>query len=122
MISAWIFLVLAIVTEVAGTLTMKESGQSGDLWMYAMMWVFISASYILLSFALRKIAVGVAVAIWEGFGTALIASISMIFLGEPVSFQKLLGIFMAMGGILLLHFGEKTVEIKEVELKEGDLK
>lgn len=104
---AWIFLVMAIVTEVAGTMTMNASGQSGSLWMYALMFVFISTSYTLLSFALRKIAVGIAIAIWEGFGTALIATISILFLHEPVSFQKLLGIGMAIAGIILLHFGEQ---------------
>lgn len=106
MIIAWIFLFLAITTEVAGTLTMNASGQSGELWMYGLMYVFISSSYVLLSFALRRIAVGIAIAIWEGFGTALITAISIVFLHESVSLQKLFGIALAMGGILLLHFGE----------------
>ena len=108
MFVAWIFLFFAITTEVAGTLTMNESGQSGDLMMYGLMWIFISSSYILLSFALRKIAVGIAIAIWEGFGTALITAISILFLHEAVSVPKLLGIALAMFGILLLHFGEDT--------------
>ncbi len=111
---AWIYLILAIITEVAGTLTMNASGHSGSLWMYALMFVFISSSYTLLSFALRKIAVGIAIAIWEGFGTALISSISMIFLNERVSIQKLLGLALAIGGIIFLRFGEKeeTVDSK----------
>lgn len=107
MIFAWGFLILAIITEVIGTLIMNASGHSGSLWMYALMYVFISSSYILLSFALRKIAVGIAIAIWEGFGTALISSISILFLNEKASAQKILGISLAIFGILLLHFGEK---------------
>jgi spermidine export protein MdtJ len=118
MAKAWIFLLLAIVTEVAGTLTMNASGHSGSLWMYALMYVFISSSYFLLSFALRKIAVGIAIAIWEGLGTALISSISILFLNEKVSTPKLLGIGLAIFGILLLHFGEKETE----ENTTGDLK
>ena len=106
MVQAWLFLFLAIATEVAGTLMMNASGHSGSLWMYALMFVFISSSYILLSFALRKIAVGIAIAIWEGLGTALISTISILFLHEKASPQKLLGIGLAMIGILLLHFGE----------------
>jgi spermidine export protein MdtJ len=114
MVQAWMFLILAIVTEVAGTMTMNASGHSGSLWMYALMFVFISSSYILLSFALRKIAVGIAIAIWEGFGTALISSISMLFLHERVSTQKLLGLGCAILGIVLLHFGEKEEVETEV--------
>jgi spermidine export protein MdtJ len=104
---AWVYLILAIVTEVAGTMTMNASGHSGSLWMYALMFAFISSSYTLLSFALRKIAVGIAIAIWEGFGTALISSISILFLNERVSTQKILGLCLAIFGIILLHFGEK---------------
>ncbi len=107
---AWIFLFLAIATEVAGTLLMNASGHSGNPWMYGLMYCFISSSYVLLSFALRKISVGIAIAIWEGLGTALISSISMVFLNEKVSGQKLLGIALAMIGILLLHFGEDEEE------------
>ena len=106
MLVAWTFLILAITTEVAGTLMMKASGSSGDLAMYGLMYVFISSSYILLSFALRKIAVGIAIAIWEGFGTSLITIISVALLHETVSIQKILGLALAMCGIAMLHFGE----------------
>jgi spermidine export protein MdtJ len=106
MARAWGYLILAIVTEVAGTLAMNSSGHSGNPWMYAVMFVFICTSYILLSFALRKIAVGIAIAIWEGFGTALISTISIVFLHERASPQKILGLILALLGIALMHFGE----------------
>ena len=109
---AWAFLMGAILTEVAGTLMMNESGHSGSLWMYALMFIFISTSYILLSFALRKIPVGIAIAIWEGLGTSLISTISILFLHERVSPQKILGLGMALTGIFLLHFGEKKEPIE----------
>lgn len=112
MILAWIYLGLAIATEVAGTLMMKESGHSGNPSMYALMCVFICASYTLLSFALRKISVGIAIAIWEGFGTALITSISILCLHERVSAQKIGGLGLAVFGIVLLHFGEAKEETK----------
>lgn len=105
---AWMFLAAAIATEVAATLTMSESAHSGEIHMYAFMCVLISSSYILLSFALRKIRVGVAVAIWEGAGAVLIAMISILFLGEPISIQKLVGIALSMGGIGLLHYGSSS--------------
>ena len=110
MIVAWLFLFLAIVTEVVGTLTMNESGHSGNPWMYVLMWVFIASSYTFLSFALRKIPVGIAIAIWEGLGTALITGISILFLHESVSVQKLVGLGLAVFGIVLLHFGEAESE------------
>ncbi len=113
MTKAWIFLFLAIVTEVAGTLMLSESGHSGKLWAYCLMYVLISASYTLLSFALRQIPVGIAIAIWEGFGTALITILSIVFLKESASQQKLLGIGLAFTGIILMRFGEKEPEEKD---------
>lgn len=104
---AWLFLILAVVTEVAGTLTMNASGQSGNPWMYVMMCLFIGASYAFLSFALKKIAVGIAIAIWEGLGVALITTISFLFLDQPLSTQKIIGLIMAVVGIVLLNFGEE---------------
>ena len=109
---AWTFLLGAILTEVAGTLLMNESGHSGNPWMYGLMFIFISTSYILLSFALRKISVGIAIAIWEGLGTSLISTISILFLHERVSAQKILGLCLALGGIFLLHFGEKEEPVE----------
>lgn len=117
--TAWLFLVAAIITEVAGTLSMSESGQSGSLWMYGLMWLCIASSYTLLSFALRKIAVGIAIAIWEGLGTALICTISVLFLNETFSLQKLLGLALAGLGILLLHFGEDKTSEKELAPAES---
>lgn len=104
----WIYLLLAILTEVAGTLTMNASGHSGSLFMYLLMFVFISSSYTLLSFALRKIPIGIAIAIWEASGTSLISSISMFFLNEQISLRKILGLVLAALGMILLHFGEAS--------------
>jgi spermidine export protein MdtJ len=108
MIKAWFLLILAISTEVAGTLTMNASGHSGSPWMYFAMYFLITCSYVSLSFSLRKIPVGVAIAIWEGLGAALITVISIIGLGEAVSIQKVVGLILALLGIVLLHFGEKS--------------
>jgi spermidine export protein MdtJ len=105
---SWVYLLLAIITEVAGTLAMNSAGHSGGMEMHLLMFVLISSSYILLSFALRGIAVGIAIAIWEGLGTVLISSISILFLGEHLNFQKLIGMGLALFGIFLLHFGEAS--------------
>jgi spermidine export protein MdtJ len=105
---SWIYLLLAILTEVAGTLAMNSFGHSGSTGMHFLMFALISSSYILLSFALREIAVGIAIAIWEGLGTVLISGISILFLGEALNLQKLLGMGLALLGIFLLHFGEAS--------------
>lgn len=51
----WIFLGLAIVTEVIGTLSMKYASVSGDMSGMYVMYVMIASSYILLAVAVKKL-------------------------------------------------------------------
>ena len=59
-------MVLAIIAEITGTLSMKWSSVSDDNVGYIFMLLMITLSYILLSFSVKKIALGVAYAMWEG--------------------------------------------------------
>lgn len=54
----WIFLALAIITEVIGTLSMKHASVSGDFTGMAVMYVMIASSYILLAVAVKKLPLG----------------------------------------------------------------
>lgn len=56
----WILLGLAIATEITGTLSMKWASVSEGNGGFILMLVMISLSYIFLSFAVKKIALGVA--------------------------------------------------------------
>lgn len=109
-IPPWLLLVIAIVTEVLGTLAMNASGDTRVWWMYILMYIFICSSYSILSFALRSIPVGIAIAIWEGLGVILITGISYFFLEEPLSQKKFFGLCLAVTGIILLNFGEAESE------------
>ena len=72
----WILLGLAIATEITGTLSMKWASVSEGNGGFILMLVMISLSYIFLSFAVKKIALGVAYALWEGIGILFITSVS----------------------------------------------
>ncbi len=61
----WILLGLAIATEITGTLSMKWASVSEGNGGFILMLVMISLSYIFLSFAVKKIALGVAYALWK---------------------------------------------------------
>lgn len=78
MILARVFLLFAISAEVAGTSTMNLLGPEGSIWGYLLMYLLIGVSYFFLSLAAKKIAIGVAYAVWEGLGIALITLVSML--------------------------------------------
>ena len=73
----WILLGLAIATEITGTLSMKWASVSEGNGGFILMLVMISLSYIFLSFAVKKIALGVAYALWEGIGILFITLFSV---------------------------------------------
>jgi len=100
----WFFLAAAIALEVAGTTSMKLSDGFTKLIPSVLLFVFYAASFVALTFALKKIDVSIAYAVWSGFGTALIATIGILFFRESVSGLKLACILLIILGVVGLNF------------------
>jgi small multidrug resistance pump len=62
-------------------------------------------AFALLAQTLRTMSVGTAYAIWAGVGTAVIAGIGMVFLGESASAVKLAGLGLVIAGVVVLNLG-----------------
>ena len=99
----WIYLIIAIVLEAAGTTAMKLSEGFAKPLYSVLLFVFYLSSFAVLTLALKKIDVSLAYAIWAGAGTALIAAIGMFYFNEPVSLQKILGVLLIIGGVVALN-------------------
>ncbi|MEI8594358.1 SMR family transporter [Photobacterium sp. Hal280] len=106
MFLARIFLLLAIASEVAGTSTMNLIGEENSLWGYGVMYLLITVSYFFLSLAAKKIAIGVAYAVWEGLGITLITLVSILVFQADLNNQELLGLGLAVAGIVMVTLGE----------------
>ncbi|WON78381.1 multidrug/spermidine efflux SMR transporter subunit MdtJ [Serratia sp. UGAL515B_01] len=101
----WIFLGFAIVAEIIGTLSMKYASISGGMTGHIVMYVMITGSYIMLSVAIKRVALGVAYALWEGIGILFITLFSVMLFDEPISALKILGLIILLVGILLVKSG-----------------
>lgn len=111
----WILLALAIVAEITGTLSMKWASESGGNAGFILMLVMIAVSYILLSFAVKKIALGVAYALWEGIGILLITLFSVAIFGETLTTMKVAGLATLVCGIVLIKSGTRSVKSEKQE-------
>ncbi|HHP7834759.1 TPA: multidrug/spermidine efflux SMR transporter subunit MdtJ [Serratia marcescens] len=109
----WIFLGLAIMTEIIGTLSMKYASVNGGMIGHIVMYVMITASYVLLSVAVKRVALGVAYALWEGIGILFITLFSVLWFDEPISALKVLGLATLIAGIMLVKSGTRK-EQKQV--------
>jgi small multidrug resistance pump len=99
----WIYLTLAIVFEVAGTTCMKLSAGFSKLLPSVLMGLFYAVCFYFLTLALKKVDVSIAYAIWSGAGTALIATIGILWFREPVTLLKTFGLLAIIGGVIALN-------------------
>ncbi len=103
----YLFLAIAIVTEVVATTFLKfTSGEDAKWWA----WLIVAAGYIVSFVALsqslsRGVPLGVAYAIWSAVGVVLIVLISWLFFSESLTWVQLAGIVLVIGGVGLLELG-----------------
>lgn len=98
----WIYLILAISFEVMGTLSLKQLSISNNYYWGVAVAIFFIISFTFLGFAVKKIDIGTAYAIWSGFGTATIAILGWLVFKEVMSFQKILAISLIVMGAVIL--------------------
>ncbi|VEB97951.1 Spermidine export protein MdtJ [Cedecea lapagei] len=115
----WILLGLAIAAEITGTLSMKWSSVSENNAGYIFMLVMIALSYILLSFSVKKIALGVAYAMWEGIGILFITLFSVLLFDESISLLKIAGLTTLVVGIALIKSGTRAKTPRQVKSAQG---
>ena len=101
----WVYLALAIVLEISGTTCMKLSVGFTKMVPSILIFVFYTLSFVMLTMALRKIDVSVAYAIWSGVGTALIATIGILWFREPATALKLISLGLIILGVAGLNLG-----------------
>lgn len=102
---SWIFLVGAIFLEVAGTSCMKLSEGFTKLVPSLLIFIFYGLSFTALTFALKRIDISIAYAVWSGIGTAAIAVIGFAFFKESMTLLKTVSLILIIIGVVGLNLG-----------------
>lgn len=102
----WLILLVGIIFEVLGTISMKYAEGFTKLIPSILVFVFYGISLAALVFVLEKMEVGNAYAIWASAGTALIAIIGIMFFKESASPAKIISISLIILGIIGLEIFE----------------
>ena len=103
----WIYLLTAIVFEVAGTTAMKMSEGFTKTLPSVAMGVFYLLSLTALTYALKKFDMSMAYAIWSGVGTVLISIVGFYLFKEEMSLFKILSIGLIVLGVVGLQLSMK---------------
>ncbi|GAA0918387.1 DMT family transporter [Nonomuraea longicatena] len=101
---AWILLAVAIAFEITATSALKLSNGFSHLGWTVVVAIGYLVSFTLLAQALKlQLEMGVAYAVWSGVGTAAIALIGALFMGESLNALKIGGIVLIIGGVVVLN-------------------
>jgi small multidrug resistance pump len=85
----WLYLAIAIVTEVI---------------------VSYAIAFYLLSLTLRSIPVGIVYAVWSGAGIVLLALIGAIFFKQTLDTPAIIGIGLILAGVVVINlFSRSTI-------------
>lgn len=96
---ASVLLLLAILTEVVGTLALRASDGLSKLGPAAVVVVGYGLSFWLMALALKQIPVGLTYAIWSGLGTALVAVGGVVAFGETMNAMKIASLMVIVVGV-----------------------
>jgi small multidrug resistance pump len=100
---AFTLLAVAIGIEVGATAALpRADGFHDPMWTTIVLGSY-AVSIWLLALVVRDVPVSVAYAIWSGLGTAAIAVIGVVLLGESWDLTKLLALSLIIVGVVVLN-------------------
>jgi small multidrug resistance pump len=102
---SWLYLALAILFEVAGTISLKLSEGFAKLLPSILIFVFYGISFGFTTLAVKKIDLSVVYAIWSGLGTALVVIVAILYFKEQVTPLKIISICLIVFGVIGLNLG-----------------
>ena len=105
----WLFLLVAIVSEVVGTTALKVADGFTRLWPSLVVVVGYASAFSFLSLTLKSIPVGVAYAIWSGVGVVLIALFGWLFLGQSLDIPALIGLVLIIVEVVVINLFSHTI-------------
>ena len=104
----WLYLSLAILFEVGGTVSLKMSNGFSVLGPSVVVVVFYGISILFLGLVLKTMDVGTAYAVWAGLGTALVVIVGIFYFDEPATILRLFFLGMIIAGVVGLHLAERS--------------
>ena len=106
----WIYLIIAITTEVIATSALKESEGFTKAIPLLIVIIGYSMTFYFMSLTLREMSVGITYAIWSGMGILLITLIGYFRYNQMIDAPAVLGMSLIALGIIILRFFSNSVD------------
>ena len=105
----WIYLTIAILSEVVATSALKSAEGFTRLWPSLLVVFGYASAFYFLSLTLRAIPLGIAYAIWSGVGVALVSIVGWLIYQQSLSTGALIGITLIVAGVVVLSLSSTTM-------------
>jgi small multidrug resistance pump len=99
----YLFLIAAIITEVAATSALPASQQFTRLWPSVIVVVGYGLSFFFLSMTLKFMTVGVVYAMWSGLGIIAVAAIGYFAYQQRLDLPAMLGMGLIISGVIVIN-------------------
>ncbi|MBW9086321.1 multidrug efflux SMR transporter [Rhizobium wenxiniae] len=99
----------AIALEVVGTTLLQQSQQFTRLLPTLGMALCYGAAFFFLSITLREMPVGIAYALWSGFGIVLISAIGVVLFRQSLDLAAIIGLGLIISGVIVVNLFSKSV-------------
>ncbi|WP_425450245.1 DMT family transporter [Virgifigura deserti] len=109
MVLTYLYLVVAISFEVAGTSALQASQQFTRPVPTLLMVLCYAGTFYFLSLTLRVLPVGIAYAIWAGLGIVLISAIAFIFYRQKLDLAAIIGLAFIIAGVVIVNVFSKSL-------------
>ena len=99
---AYVYLAAAITCEVIGTTFLAKSEQFTRLVPTLIMFVLYALSFYALTQTLKVIPLGIAYALWGGFGIAATLAAGWILFGQRLNRKGWIGLVLLLAGMIMV--------------------
>lgn len=99
----WLYLSIAIISEVIATSALKAALGFQRIVPCLLVVMGYGLAFYFLSLTLRTIPLGIAYAIWSGAGVALVTVVGWIVYQQRLDTGALVGIALILLGVLVIH-------------------
>ena len=106
---AYLYLALAILSEVIATSALKASEEFTKLIPSAIVFVGYGVAFYFMTLVLRTIPIGITYAVWSGIGIVLIAVVGAVFYKQIPDIPAVIGMGLIISGMIVIHLFSKTV-------------
>ncbi len=96
----WVYLVIAGVLEIGFAMSLKfMDGHKNIPWSIAF-YVCVLSSFYFLEQAVKTIPIGTAYAVWTGIGGVGVATLGILYMGDPATPLRILFLIMLIAALI----------------------